>query len=182
MAPTDLNLHRAHAWFSGNKPLASFFKSRRGSSAHGGALAASKVACTADRGAVGVGVADSFQNGEGASFHFFGIVSARHRRLELNIMLNTTVAHCQTPATAPVDAIDAPAQLHSAPSEVLTIVDLTCLLRRSRSWIYDKSNPRSPRFDAAFPRPRRLSPGLRAPNVWRLHEVQVWLDSRPYAR
>jgi len=45
----------------------------------------------------------------------------------------------------------------------------------SRSTIYDRINPKSPRYDAAFPRP--ISLGAAAVG-WLEHEVSAWLASR----
>ncbi|MDP2323804.1 MAG: AlpA family phage regulatory protein [Gammaproteobacteria bacterium] len=52
--------------------------------------------------------------------------------------------------------------------------DLETRLRLSRSTIYDKINPRSPRYDASFPKPIRLGRG--AAVGWLAHEVDAWLN------
>jgi prophage regulatory protein len=51
--------------------------------------------------------------------------------------------------------------------------DLERILRLSRSTIYDKLNPRSPRYDASFPKQIRLGNG--AAVGWLSHEVTEWL-------
>lgn len=51
--------------------------------------------------------------------------------------------------------------------------DLEASLRLSRSTIYDKINPQSPRYDATFPKPIRLGGG--AAVGWLAHEVEAWL-------
>lgn len=51
--------------------------------------------------------------------------------------------------------------------------DLEAQLRLSRSTIYDKINPKSPRYDASFPRPIRLG---KAAVGWLAHEVDDWLS------
>ncbi|MGH8541760.1 MAG: helix-turn-helix transcriptional regulator [Stenotrophobium sp.] len=51
--------------------------------------------------------------------------------------------------------------------------DLEARLRLSRSTIYDKINPGSPRYDASFPKPIRLGGG--AAVGWLAHEVDAWL-------
>jgi len=43
----------------------------------------------------------------------------------------------------------------------------------SRSTIYDKINPKSPRYDATFPKPIRLG-GCAV--GWLTHEVDEWLN------
>lgn len=45
----------------------------------------------------------------------------------------------------------------------------------SRSTIYDKLNPKSPRYDSTFPLPKKL--GSRAIG-WIEAEVQAWIESR----
>ncbi|GLR34511.1 helix-turn-helix transcriptional regulator [Shewanella decolorationis] len=52
-----------------------------------------------------------------------------------------------------------------------TLVQLTGL---SRSTIYDKLNPKSPRFDPLFP--RKVCLGARAVG-WYFGEVEAWLKS-----
>lgn len=43
----------------------------------------------------------------------------------------------------------------------------------SRSTIYDKINPKSPRYDATFPKPIRLGGGAIG---WLRHEIDEWLE------
>jgi len=50
--------------------------------------------------------------------------------------------------------------------------ELEARLGLSRSTIYDKLNPRSPRYDATFPKPIRLGPFAVG---WLTHEVDEWL-------
>jgi prophage regulatory protein len=50
--------------------------------------------------------------------------------------------------------------------------DLELRLRLSRSTIYDKINPKSPRYDATFPKPIRLG-GCAV--GWLTHEVDAWI-------
>jgi len=45
----------------------------------------------------------------------------------------------------------------------------------SRSTIYDKLNPKSPRFDTTFPKPISLGAGAVG---WIESEVNTWLESR----
>jgi prophage regulatory protein len=54
--------------------------------------------------------------------------------------------------------------------------DLEARLRLSRTTIYDKMNPRSPRYDASFPTPIRLGKG--AAVGWLAHEVDDWLSQQ----
>ena len=44
-----------------------------------------------------------------------------------------------------------------------------------RSTIYDKLNPKSPRYDASFPKPVKL--GARSIGFYE-SEVQLWIESR----
>ena len=66
---------------------------------------------------------------------------------------------------------------------VLTILrrrDLEARLKLSRSTIYDKINPGSPRYDSSFPRPFQLGNGSAV--GWVESEVEDWLRSRIEAR
>jgi len=59
---------------------------------------------------------------------------------------------------------------------MLTILrrrDLEGRLRLSRSTIYDKINPVSPRYDATFPKPIKL--GIGSAVGWIESEVEDWL-------
>ncbi|GAA0711930.1 MULTISPECIES: AlpA family phage regulatory protein [Halomonadaceae] len=58
---------------------------------------------------------------------------------------------------------------------VLRMKQMTQKLSISRSSIYEKMNPKSPRFDATFPKPIRLG----AASVgWLENQVDEWLMSR----
>jgi prophage regulatory protein len=54
--------------------------------------------------------------------------------------------------------------------------DLEARLKLSRSTIYDKINPDSPRYDATFPKPIRLGNGSAV--GWIESEVDIWLHGR----
>lgn len=54
--------------------------------------------------------------------------------------------------------------------------ELEARLGLSRSTIYDKLNPGSPRYDATFPKPIRLGNG--AAVGWLAHEVDNWLRAQ----
>lgn len=54
--------------------------------------------------------------------------------------------------------------------------DLEALLRLSRTTIYDRINPKSPRYDAAFPKPIRLGGGVAV--GWLAHEVEAWVQAQ----
>ena len=54
--------------------------------------------------------------------------------------------------------------------------DLESRLKLSRSTIYDKINPGSPRYDATFPKPIRLGNGSAV--GWLESEVETWLRGR----
>jgi prophage regulatory protein len=56
--------------------------------------------------------------------------------------------------------------------------DLEVRLGLSRSTIYDKINPRSPRYDATFPTPIKLGGGAVG---WLSEEVDAWLTCRIHA-
>ena len=53
---------------------------------------------------------------------------------------------------------------------------LEALLGLSRSTIYDRINPCSPRYEAAFPKPIHLGGGSAV--GWLEHEVEAWLQSQ----
>ena len=62
---------------------------------------------------------------------------------------------------------------------VLTILrrrDLEARLKLSRSTIYDKINPDSPRYDPTFPKPIRLGNGSAV--GWIENEMEDWLRGR----
>lgn len=61
--------------------------------------------------------------------------------------------------------------------KVIRMKGLSELLSVSRSTLYDWLNPSSPRHDAAFPRPIRLSAKGGAVG-WRFDDVVRWLDTR----
>jgi prophage regulatory protein len=66
-------------------------------------------------------------------------------------------------------------KMADANRNVVTITrrrDLESRLRLSRSTIYDKINPKSPRYDASFPKPIRLG-GCAV--GWLTHEIDEWL-------
>lgn len=54
--------------------------------------------------------------------------------------------------------------------------DLESRLKLSRSTIYDKINPDSPRYDPTFPTPIRLGNGSAV--GWIESEVDIWLRDR----
>ncbi|MES2682688.1 MAG: AlpA family phage regulatory protein [Pseudomonadota bacterium] len=59
---------------------------------------------------------------------------------------------------------------------ILRRSDLEARVRLSRSTIYDRINPSSPRYDVSFPKPIRLGGG--AAVGWLSNEVDAWLQSR----
>ena len=63
-----------------------------------------------------------------------------------------------------------------APLSILRRRDLEARLRLSRTTIYDRINPDSPRYDASFPKPIRLGSG--AAVGWLSHEVDAWLQTQ----
>ncbi|WP_447825165.1 helix-turn-helix transcriptional regulator [Aeromonas salmonicida] len=62
----------------------------------------------------------------------------------------------------------------SNPIKVLRIKDLIGKVGMARSTIYDRLNPKSPRYDSSFPKPIKL--GLSAIG-WLEHEVDTWIES-----
>ncbi|MCA4778385.1 AlpA family phage regulatory protein [Acinetobacter towneri] len=61
---------------------------------------------------------------------------------------------------------------------ILRIEGLTSKVGLSRSTIYDKMNPKSPRYDKDFPRPIKLS--LNAVG-WFEQDILTWLKTRSVA-
>lgn len=47
-----------------------------------------------------------------------------------------------------------------------------------KSHFYARLNPKSPAYDATFPRPFRLDDSARSPSVFWVHEVLTWLQNR----
>lgn len=63
---------------------------------------------------------------------------------------------------------------------VVRLPELETRLGLSKSTIYERTNPNSPRYDESFPKPIRL--GLGAAVGWLEHEVDAWLRRRMDAR
>lgn len=62
-----------------------------------------------------------------------------------------------------------------APRVILRRRDLETRLKLSRSTIYDRLNPKSPHYDATFPKPISLG---RSAVGWVESEVEGWLQGR----
>lgn len=71
------------------------------------------------------------------------------------------------------------AESHKSSYSIERRRELEVRLRLSRSTIYDKLNPSSPRYDATFPKPIRLG-GCAV--GWLTHEVDEWLNRQIAAR
>lgn len=65
---------------------------------------------------------------------------------------------------------------HRTALTILRRRDLEARIGLSRSTLYDRLNPRSPRYDASFPTPIRLGNG--AAVGWLAHEVDDWLSQQ----
>lgn len=76
-----------------------------------------------------------------------------------------------------IDDMTAPNSNHAS---ILRRRDLERRIRLSRSTIYDKINPASPRYDPNFPKPIRLGAG--AAVGWLEHEVDEWLAAQIASR
>ena len=63
-------------------------------------------------------------------------------------------------------------------NRVIRLPETKAQTGQSRSTIYDKLNPKSPRYDATFPKPIKL--GARSIG-WIEAEVQAWIESRRVA-
>jgi len=61
---------------------------------------------------------------------------------------------------------------------VLRLKKLQERLGVGRSTVYDWMNPRSPRYNPAFPRPIKLSLGVRGAIGWIESDICLWIDSR----
>lgn len=57
---------------------------------------------------------------------------------------------------------------------IIRLKELCKMLGLSKSTIYDKQNPKSPRFDPSFP--QKINLGARAVG-WFFLEVEAWLNS-----
>jgi prophage regulatory protein len=68
------------------------------------------------------------------------------------------------------------ANTNRAALSVLRRCDLENRVRLSRSTIYDRINPKSPRYDATFPKPIRLGNGSAV--GWIEGEVEAWVQAR----
>ncbi len=65
---------------------------------------------------------------------------------------------------------------HRTALTILRRRDLEARIGLSRSTLYDRLNPNSPRYDASFPTPIRLGNG--AAVGWLAHEVEDWLSQQ----
>ncbi|EPE2430916.1 TPA: AlpA family phage regulatory protein [Pseudomonas aeruginosa] len=61
---------------------------------------------------------------------------------------------------------------------ILRMRQLRECLGLSRSTIYDRLNPASPRYDSAFPKPIKLG---RSAVGWIEEDVYKWIDSRDFS-
>lgn len=57
---------------------------------------------------------------------------------------------------------------------IIRIKEFAAMIGLSRSTIYDRLNPKSPRFDSTFPRPIKLGASAIG---WHLVDVAVWINS-----
>ena len=57
---------------------------------------------------------------------------------------------------------------------VIRIKEFAAMISLSRSTIYDRLNPKSPRFDPTFPRPIKLGASAIG---WHLVDVAAWISS-----
>ena len=57
---------------------------------------------------------------------------------------------------------------------IIRISGLTQRIGMSKSFVYDKLNPKSPRHDPQFPRPLSLGPCAVG---WLEHEIIQWIES-----
>ena len=62
------------------------------------------------------------------------------------------------------------------PVTILRRRDLEARVRLSRTTIYDRINPHSPRYEPEFPKPIKLGAGVAV--GWLDHEVSAWLQSQ----
>lgn len=63
---------------------------------------------------------------------------------------------------------------HAAHSnQILRLKEIALMTGLSRSTIYDKQNPKSPRFDPTFP--SKIQLGARAVG-WKLEEIIAWVN------
>ncbi|MDR5873752.1 helix-turn-helix transcriptional regulator [Vreelandella gomseomensis] len=58
---------------------------------------------------------------------------------------------------------------------ILRIRQLSKKLGMSRSWIYEKINPDSPRYDPSFPKPIKLGASAIG---WIEHDIDQWVMSQ----
>ncbi|WP_367178098.1 helix-turn-helix transcriptional regulator [Undibacterium sp.] len=61
------------------------------------------------------------------------------------------------------------------PQIILRVKQLAARLSISKSSIYDRINPHSPRYDSTFPKKITLSPGVVG---FLQHDVDAWVQSR----
>ena len=64
---------------------------------------------------------------------------------------------------------------HKTTTKIYRIKDLISVTGLSRSTIYDKLNPKSPRYDSSFPKKIKL--GVRAVG-WFKEDIMNWLEAQ----
>lgn len=92
---------------------------------------------------------------------------------------------CAGPCKRPAGSTSYSGKIHLALDQnmavtrrIIRLPELSSLIGRSRSSVYDILNPRTPRHISDFPRPVRLGNTPRSAIGWHLDEVLTWLDSR----
>ena len=66
---------------------------------------------------------------------------------------------------------------HTSDLAILRCKQVTARVGIARSTLYEKINPRSPRYDVSFPKPISLTPSGHSVG-WLQHEIDDWIRSR----
>jgi prophage regulatory protein len=60
----------------------------------------------------------------------------------------------------------------------LRLKEVQALIGLSKSTIYDRLNPNSPRYDPSFPKPKKLGSTACSSIGWLQDEIENWIKSR----
>ena len=67
---------------------------------------------------------------------------------------------------------------NSNQSRILRLKEVMAKIGLSKSTIYDRLNPKSPRYDASFPKPIKLGSSKGGSIGWLEADVDNWINSR----
>lgn len=86
-------------------------------------------------------------------------------------------------ATANLETANAEVNSASSPRRMIRIKQVQALTGLSRSAIYDRINPKSKRYDPAFPKGIKLYASTQSSGAvgWNEQAIQAWIEQRIHA-